>query len=53
MEHGGRLTFAVDTDALAAAIYFKSGVTESNVTSKNLCDFFDTTEEKISRILGE
>ncbi|MDE7305864.1 MAG: hypothetical protein K2N33_00580 [Clostridia bacterium] len=53
MENGGRLSYAADTDALAAAIYFKSGVTESNVTSKNLCDFFDTTEEKISRILGE
>lgn len=53
MERGGRLAYAADTDALSAAIYYKSGVTESNVTSKNLCAFFDTTEEKISRILSE
>ncbi len=53
MENAGRLAAASDTDALAAAIYYKSGVTEANVTSKNLCDFFDTTEQKISLILGE
>lgn len=55
MEEGGRLSFASDGDALAAAIYYKSGITETGVgvTRENLCAFFETDEEKLLRILGE
>lgn len=53
MESGDRLAAASDSDALTAAIYYKSGVTEANITRKNLSEFFDTTEQKISYILGE
>lgn len=53
MQNGGRLACAADTDALTAAIYLRSGVFEANITRKNLCEFFGTTQNKISRILGE
>lgn len=55
MENGGRLSLAAEGDALAAAIYLKSGVTETGVgiTKENVCKFFETDEDKISGILGE
>ncbi|MDE5722392.1 MAG: hypothetical protein K2I30_06640 [Clostridia bacterium] len=55
LEEKQRLSFAADADALAAAIYLKSGITETGlgVTRENLCTFFDTTEEKLNRIIGE
>ncbi len=43
----------IDHNALSAVIYYKAGITEANITRKNLCDFFETTEEKITAILGE
>lgn len=46
-----RLDAAKDTDALTAAIYLNSGVKESGVTGKNLWQFFDVTESRVSAIL--
>lgn len=49
----GNLQAAADTDALTAAVYFKSGIKEPRVTRKKLSTFFDAPEEKISDILGD
>lgn len=53
LEKDGRLAAASDPDALAAAIYFKSGVKEPKVTRENLSGFFDVSDKKISDILGD
>ncbi|MDE7182215.1 MAG: hypothetical protein K2O41_04180 [Clostridia bacterium] len=54
MEQGERLSCASDNDALAAAVYLKSGVLDAGgITRENICAFFDTTEEKLTRITGE
>jgi len=49
------LAAAADADALAAAVYIKSGIRDSElgITRENLYAFFGTTREKINRILGE
>lgn len=48
-----RLNAANDVDALTAAIYYSSGISEKLVTRENLSGFFDTTDKKIIDILGE
>ncbi|MDE7454170.1 MAG: hypothetical protein K2N22_07170 [Clostridia bacterium] len=52
LEAEGRLG-GVDINTLSAAIYFYSGVKEQSVTRENLCEFFETTEEKLNLILGD
>lgn len=53
MEEGERLAAAADTDALTAAMFYKTGITEAGITRRNLSAFFDTSEAKIKKILGE
>lgn len=47
------LYVAADTDALTAAIFFLSDVSEPKIPRSRLAEFFDTTDKKIDRILGE
>lgn len=53
MSGADTLGLSADIDALTAAAYFRSGVTESGIKRENICEFFGTTESKILRILGE
>lgn len=53
LENEERLTAAKDIDALTAAIFEDSGVTEAGITKDNICTFFDVSEERIKSIRGE
>ncbi len=53
LEKEDRLSDASDTDALTAAIYYKSNISEPKVARRELSKFFDTTDAKIFKILGE
>lgn len=48
-----RLKDIADLDALTAAIYCRSGVNKPSLPSDRLSLFFNTTEDKIKKILGE
>ena len=47
----GKLGLANDTQALAAAIYLKSGVREAGISGKRIYSFFDVTEDRVNRIM--
>ena len=51
LEKAGKLNLANDSQALAATIYIKSGVCEAGISGKKIYAFFDTTEERVTRIL--
>lgn len=53
LEEQGRLSAASDCDALTAAIYFKTGISEAGISRETLASFFDVSEDKIKNILGE
>ena len=51
LEKAGRLEYANDAQALAAAIYLKSDVREAGISGKRIYSFFDVTEDRVNRIL--
>ena len=51
LENAGKLNLANDTQALAAAIYIKSGVREAGIAGKKIYSFFDITQDRVNRIL--
>ena len=53
LEEDGRLAAASNCDALCAAIYHLSGVSEPDVRRDKLASFFDADEKKISALLGD
>lgn len=53
LENEKRLADATDADALAAAIYHRSGIMADGIKRKNLSTFFNASESKIKKILGE
>ena len=51
LEKDGRLNLANDAQALAAAIYIKSGVREAGITGKKIYSFFDIAQYRVNKIL--
>ena len=49
----GRLDAAKDVVALAAAIYYKSGVREAGISGKKVWQFFEVSKARVDKILGE
>ena len=51
LKEGGNLCLANDSQALAAAVYIKSGVREAGISGKKILNFFDITQDRVNRIL--
>ncbi len=53
LEKEGRLDAASDTDALTAAIFSNSNITDTGITKDNLCAFFGISEERLKALGGK
>ena len=53
LKESENLNLANDSQALAAAIYIKSGVREAGISGKKIYTFFDITQDRVNRILEE
>lgn len=51
LKESNSLNLANDSQALAAAIYIKSGVREAGISGKKIYSFFDVTQDRVDRIL--
>ncbi|MCH5147768.1 MAG: tetratricopeptide repeat protein [Clostridiales bacterium] len=51
LKESDNLNLANDSQALAAAIYIKSGVREAGISGKKIYHFFDITQDRVDRIL--
>ena len=51
LKESDNLNIATDSQALAAAIYIKSGVREAGISGKKIYSFFDVTQDRVNRIL--
>lgn len=53
LAEAGKLNLSADTDALTAAIFFLSDIKEPKIPRGRIPEFFDTTEKRVAKILGE
>lgn len=53
LELQNRLLDAANVDALCAAVYILSGVSEAGVCGKSIYEFFEVTDDQIKKITGE